>query len=68
MSAATPAYLPEKHHMTNDKHGPQDIPTGERMSHIASATGEAQTLKASGQTATQKGLHYRVDAPSKPSG
>ncbi len=43
------------------KQGPKDIRVGERISHIATAAGEAQQLKGSGQTETDKGIQYRVD-------
>ncbi len=48
--------------MTEQEQGPKDIPTGERMGHLATATGEAQSLKAGGETETEKGLQHRVDA------
>lgn len=48
--------------MTEHRQGPKDIPTGERMSHLASATSEAQRLKGNGEAATENGLQYRMDA------
>lgn len=56
------ASLRKGSYVTEHRQGPKDIPTSERMSHFATASGEAQTLKAGGEAETEKGLQYGVDA------
>jgi hypothetical protein len=46
----------------NPERGPKDIDTGERMSHVAGAMGNAAVHKMKGESQTEEGLRHHVDA------